>query len=482
MTRIFSARIFSIFGVFRLFILFCAALISFPFVKNKSIYFFFKFAGPTLIKLGQLLSNRPDLVGEDLAQILEKFQDRLPPFSFKYVKQTIRGEFGKNIKEIFSEFNKKPIASASIAQVHKAKTKEGGEVAVKILRPRIYQKFKRDIDSLKFINFVIGIFSSYLKDKIQDVVNLLEDCLSKEINLTFEASAACDLKEKLKGVKGFYIPKIYWDLTTKKVLVSQWVNGIPFTNKKAIKNSKFDKREIAKNLVVSYFNQAYVHGIFHADMHLGNLFLMENGDIAAVDFGIIGTIDKKTRIAIAEILIAFLAKDYNRVAKLHIDAGLVPDDVNFEEFVLSCRIIGQSVVDKPVAEISMAKLLKKLLEMTEKFNMKTKPELLLLQKTIMLLEGVGVFLDKNLNIWELAKPFVKEWAEKNIGFDAKIRDLVVDYWRLFKRMPDEFSFDLYKRKIENLENEVKIRRKKELFWQISFFGVGAILVLYLVNV
>ena len=176
-----------------------------------------------------------------------------------------------------------------------------------------------------------------------------------------------------------------------------------------------------------------MHGLFHADMHLGNLFLMKNGDIAAIDFGIVGSIYKKTRIAIAEILMAFLKQDYNKVARLHIEAGLVPPDVNLEEFALSCRIIGEVAVGKAVGEISMAKLLANLLKMTKKYQMKTRPELLLLQKTMMLVVGVGVFLDKDLNIWDLARPFVKEWATKNIGFDAKIRDFVVEMVDIFKK-------------------------------------------------
>lgn len=405
----------------------------FLFRKNKAIYFFFKNAGPTFIKLGQLLANRPDLVGEDISESLSRFQDKLPAFPYSQVKKIIEKQLEKPIGKLFLEFDEKPVAAASIAQVHKARTFDGEFVAVKIIRPNIGKIFKRDIATLKLMAFFVGIFSKFSKEKMLNIVELMEDCSGKELDLHFEAAAAEEVKENLMNVKGFYIPKIYWNLSNDRVLTMEWIDGIAFSDKKAILNSGFDRKKIAENLVVSYFNQVYVHGLFHADMHMGNLFLMNNGDIAAIDFGITASIDKKTRIAIAEIIIAFLNRDYRKVASLHIKAGLVPSNINLEEFTLSCRIIGKSTVGKAVGEVSMAKLLANLFKMTKKYQMKTKPELLLLQKTMMLVEGVGVFLDKDLNIWKLAEPFVKEWAIDNIGFDAKIRDFVVEIIEKFSK-------------------------------------------------
>lgn len=405
----------------------------FLFRKNKAIYFFFKNAGPTFIKLGQLLANRPDLVGEDISDSLSRFQDKLPAFPYSQVKKIIEKQLEKPIGKLFLEFDEKPVAAASIAQVHKARTFDGEFVAVKIIRPNIGKIFKRDITTLKLMAFFVGIFSKFSKEKMLNIVELMEDCSGKELDLHFEAAAAEEVKENLMNVKGFYIPKIYWNLSNDRVLTMEWIDGIAFSDKKAILNSGFDRKKIAENLVVSYFNQVYVHGLFHADMHMGNLFLMNNGDIAAIDFGITASIDKKTRIAIAEIIIAFLNRDYRKVASLHIKAGLVPSNINLEEFTLSCRIIGKSTVGKAVGEVSMAKLLANLFKMTKKYQMKTKPELLLLQKTMMLVEGVGVFLDKDLNIWKLAEPFVKEWAIDNIGFDAKIRDFVVEIIEKFSK-------------------------------------------------
>lgn len=431
--------IISIVNLLRLAVIFLLALLLFPVINDSAIYLFLRLSGPTFIKLGQLLSTRPDLMGDDLADVLSHFQDQLPAFSFNKVEDTILSEFNQEIDELFLELSEIPVASASMAQVHQAKTLDGDVVAVKILRPRIVWLVKRDIATLKLLASLIGIFSSYKKEKLLDIASLLESCATKELDLVFEAAIATELKEKLIDIKGFYVPKVYWPLTTKRVMTLEWIDGIPFSNKAAILNSNFDKKIIAENLVVSYFNQVYVHGIFHADMHPGNLFLMKNGDIGVVDFGIVGTIDKKTRIAIAEILIAFLSHDYEKVARLHISAGLISEDVNFAELVLSCRIVGQSIIDKKVNQVSLATLLANLLQMTQKFNMKTKPDLLLLQKTMMLLEGVGVWLNPDLNIWDLARPFIKEWAIKNIGWDAKIRDAFFDFLQLVKKFPDNIN-------------------------------------------
>lgn len=427
----------SVFNLLRLALLLLVSAILYLFIKNKAIYFFLKFSGPSFIKLGQLLANRPDLVGDDLAFQLSSFQDRLPAFSFKKIVKIIESEFSQPLNKIFAEFDPIPVASASIAQVHQAKTMEDDLVAVKVLRPNISALIKRDIATLRLLANFTGLVSVYFKEKFLSIVELLTVCSHKELDLFCEASAAAELKEKLVDVKGFYVPKVYWQLVSSKVLTTQWIEGVPFSDRlkifQAIKDNGFNKVDIARNLVLSYFNQVYVHGFFHADMHGGNLFLMKNGDIGVVDFGIMGSIDKKTRIAITEIVIAFLDRNYKKVAQLHIDAGLVPENIDINEFVLSCRVIGELVVDKAVGQVSMAKLLENLLKMTRKYQMQTKPELLLLQKTMMLVEGIGMFLDKDLNIWDLAKPFVKEWAKKNIGFDAKIRDFVVEILGVIKK-------------------------------------------------
>jgi len=410
--------------LFLLFILACALAIL---NKPRAVSFFLKFAGPSFIKLGQSLSVRPDLVGENLANILSAFQDRLEPFSQKKLKKILNQEFGDNFDKIFSEFNYNSIASASIAQVHKAKLRDGNiDVAVKVLRPNIAKIMKRDIKTLKMIIFIVKIFSKFLAQSLQDIADLLENVALSELDLTIEAANGSCLKENLADLEGFYIPKIYWKYCSNKILVLEFLDGIAFSNKEELLKTTFDKDKIAKNFVISYFHQVYVDGFFHADMHLGNLFLLKNGDIGLIDFGIIGKLDKKTRINVAEILMAFLNKDYTRVAKLHVEGDLVPRDTKIEDLAISCRRIGESIVGLDVADVSIAKLLANLIEMTKQYNMKTRPELLLLQKTVLLVEGVGVMLNPKLNIWNLARPWTQDWARKNIGFDAKIRDFILE--------------------------------------------------------
>lgn len=415
----------------RLVVLFLSLLPLYFFSKNRAIFYFLRAAGPSFIKLGQMLSVRPDLIGPSLAVTLSKFQDQLPPFSPKKVKNILQQEFAT--MEIFSEFDFTPVASASIAQVHKAKLQDGKIVAVKILRPQIAKIMARDIVTLKVLLKFVGIFSKFLEKSLLNVVSLLQDVSRSELDLLREAANASRLKEDLKDVKGFYVPEIFWKFSTSKVLVLEWIDGIPFSDKEKITHSPFDNKQIAQNFVVSYFTQIYDNGFFHADMHPGNLFLLKNGDIGVVDFGIMGKIDKKTRLAVAEILIGFLHQDYKRIAQIHIDAGLVPPATDVDDLALSCRKIGEAIVDVSVKDISVAKLLASLIEMTRDYEMATRPELLLMQKTLLLVEGVGVMLDPNLNMWDLARPWVKDWAEKNIGFDAKIRDAMVDLFELGRK-------------------------------------------------
>lgn len=401
------------------------------FARKWVIFNFLKNAGPSFIKLGQILSTREDLVGREMAKTLNTFQDNLDPCSPKKVQKILRKEFGPNFNEIFEEFDFKAIASASIAQVHKGKI-NGQQVAVKILRPNIRKIMRRDIKTLKLLIALIWPFSRFFYKTLKDIANLLETTSKSELDLLREAQNATRLKEELKNVKGFYVPEIFWQNSTSNILVLEFLDGIPFSNEEKIKESNFDKKQIAKNLVISYFEQVYNNGFFHADMHPGNLFLLKNGDIGVIDFGIIGKINKKTRIAIAQILIGFLDKNYAKVAKLHIEAGLVPANTDIDDLTLSIRKIGEKIVGSNVKDIPIANLLGNLALMTKKYNMTTNPDLLLLQKTVILVEGVGVILDEDLNMWQIARPWVKEWGAQNIGFDAKIRDLILEFVDLAK--------------------------------------------------
>ena len=393
------------------------------------------------MKLGQTLAVRPDLVGKRLAEVLSSFQDQLKPFSTRRVRKALKEEFSTNFDNVFSEFDYKPIGSASIAQVHKAKLKTGDEVAVKILRPNIRRIVARDIATLDLMARISNVFSQHYSKIFSDIAAVLKHARKSELDLTQEASNAVRLKEELRDLQGFYVPQVYFHVSSKNILVTEWIDGYALSDKKLIASLDFNRKQAAYNLVTSYFTQVYVYGFFHADMHQGNLFLMKNGlqegAIGVVDFGIMGSIDKKMRLALAEIFIGFLQKDYERVAKIHVRAGLVPQDTNIDELALSCRKIGETIVGVSVKDISLAKLLSSLIVMTQEHKMVVKPELLLLQKTLLLVEGVGMMIDEHINIWELATPWMREWAKKNISFDAKIRDVVLEMVGMVKKI---FSF------------------------------------------
>ena len=358
-----------------------------------------------------MLATRPDLIGPDISKILSRFQDKMKPFKKKSLKIILKKEFGDEFNKLFKEFNFTPIASASIAQVHKAKTHDNKIIAIKILRPNIRKIVKRDIKTLKLLVFIAKYIAKPCHSFFNDILKLLKETSKSELDLTIEATNCSLLKDNLKNIKGFYVPNIYWHLTTTNILAIEWLEGIAFSNKVAIKNSSHNKDLIAKNLVISYFNQVYKYGFFHGDMHPGNLILLKNGDIGVVDFGIMGIIDNKTRIAIAKIVIGFINKDYDKIAQLHINSGLVPPDVNPQKLALSCRKIGETVVDSKVKDIPLAQLLQNLISMTQDYQMSTKPELLLLQKTILckfkmpkkqLMNGfiiTGFVTSMNLQIW-----------------------------------------------------------------------------------
>jgi ubiquinone biosynthesis protein len=424
-------------NLLKIFFLFVLFLFSYPFLKNRSIYYFLNFCGPSFIKLGQNLASRPDIIGKKLSEILSSFYDQVKPFSKKQVIKILNKEFGNKIDQIFSDFDFLPIASASIAQVHKAKINQQ-EVAVKILRPNIRKIVAKEIATIFLFTKLLKIFSPRFSKTFQDIGETLKQTYSSELDLLQEAANGSKLREDMKNVKGFYVPEIFWKFSTKEILVSCWINGIPFSQKESIIASNFDKKKIAENLVIAYFNQVYANGFFHADMHPGNLFLMENGDIAVVDFGIMGRLDKNTRIAVAEILIGFLKKDYQKVAQIHLDANLVPKNTDLIDLALACRKIGEMIVGNDVKDIQITKILAGLIEMTNKYQVSTKPELLLLQKTLLLVEGVGTILDPNLNMWNIAKPWVKQWAKTNIGFDAKIKDSFLDLFKILKNFLDKF--------------------------------------------
>ena len=372
--------------------------------------------GTTFIKLGQFLATRPDIIGSQLASDLEKLQDKLPPFNFEEAKRVLKREVGHDQFEKIVDISE-PIAAASIAQVHLAKIKidnKEREVAIKILRPNIEKIFNEELDALMLFAYIIeSTLKKTKRLKLVEVVHLLREITNIEMDLRFEAAAANELFENTKNDNGFKVPQIYWQYTSKKVLTLDRVKGVSIRDHISLKNKNIDLQKIAENLIQHFLRQAVRDGFFHADMHEGNLFVDDNGNIVPVDFGIMGRLDKHNKKYLAEILYGFIKRDYVKVAEVHFQAGLVPQNASKDEFAQALRSVGEPIFGQSIKDISGGNLLAQLFEITEKFNMATQPPLLLLQKTMVVVEGVARKLYPETNIWEVSKPVLEDWL-KNV--------------------------------------------------------------------
>ena len=399
--------------------------------------------GTTFIKLGQFLATRPDIIGEDLTNDLEKLQDKLPAFDIHQAKNIIRKELGEDqFKDIFDIST--PIAAASIAQVHIAKIKvenKNKEVAIKILRPDIEKLFNEELDALMLFAYIVESFVSKAKRlKLVEVVHLLREITNIEMDLRFEAAAANELYENTKNDKGFNVPKIYWNFTSKRILTLDKVNGVSIREQKLIQESGIDLKKLAESLIQHFLKQAVRDGFFHGDMHQGNLFVDKNGNIVPVDFGIMGRLDKNNRKYLAEILFGFIQRDYTKVAEVHFEAGLVPKEASKEEFAQALRSVGEPIFGQSIKDISGGNLLAQLFEITEKFNMATQTPLLLLQKTMVVVEGVARKLYPETNIWEVSRPILEDWIKNLKGPKANIDKAINTSAEILKRIPDFPNF------------------------------------------
>lgn len=380
--------------------------------------------GPAYIKFGQILSTRPDIVGDELAEQLKVLQDKLPPFDDALARAEVLKAFEKPVEEIFSEFSP-PIAAASIAQVHRARIAETGEdVAVKILRPSIERAFQVDIDAFYFIAGFIETFApSARRLRPKAVIKHFESVVHGELDLRMEASASAEFRANTKGDENFGVPRVIWPYSERRVFTSEWVDGINIGDLDAVRATGVDMRALADTIIQSFLQHALHDGFFHADMHQGNLKLSPEGKLIALDFGIMGRIDEYTRRVYAEILIGFIRQDYKRIAEVHFEAGYVPQGQDVDAFAQALRSIGEPIFGQDASQISMARLLAHLFEVTEQFGMETRTELILLQRTMVVVEGVGRSLDPELNLWESAKPIVERYIKTNIGPLAAARDL-----------------------------------------------------------
>jgi ubiquinone biosynthesis protein len=394
-------------------------------------------AGPSFIKLGQALSTRSDLLGEQLAADLSMLQDRLPPFPFEQVKTIIEGELGKPLSELFASFQPEPVAAASIAQVHFAVCTDGREVAVKVLRPGVEAAFERDLDLFLWIAELAEANMPALRRlRPIDTIRTFAESVALEMDLRYEAAAAAELADNFAGDPTFHVPVIDWGRTGQRVLTTERVTGIKIDERQAILAAGHDPRAVLGKAAEAIFNQVFRDGFFHADLHAGNLFVRADGSIAAVDFGIMGRLDRKTRRFLGELLLGFLSRDYRRAAEVHFAAGWIPADRSVDAFAQACRSIAEPILDKPQHEISIARLLGQLFQITETFAMETQPQLLLLQKTMLIAEGTGRKLAPEVNMWFLARPLIETWTLRTLGPEARIRETADGLLKTLIRLPD----------------------------------------------
>ena len=410
--------------------------------------------GPSFIKFGQMLSTRPDLVGETIANDLSSLQDRLPPFSSAEARAAIEAEFERPVDDMFEHFDDTPVAAASIAQVHAARIRmaeapdgandadgaparsETRDVAVKVLRPGIERAVERDLDLFRWIADIAETTQPRLR-RLKPVVAVetFAESLRWEMDLRMEGAAASELHGNFDDDPMYVVPMVDWERTGRRVLTTEWISGIPVHDVEALVAAGHDLEAIVRQASESFFLQVFRDGFFHADMHPGNAFVRADGALCVVDFGIMGRIDRRTRYFLADMLLGFVTGDYERVADVHFQANYVPSSTDRRVFQQAIRAIGEPIFDRPPSEISIARLLAQLFQVSERFDMEAQPELLLLQKTMLLAEGVGRRLAPELNMWHLALPLVEEWMREHRGPEARLAEMTADVIHAATRLP-----------------------------------------------
>jgi ubiquinone biosynthesis protein len=374
--------------------------------------------GPSYVKLGQFLATRPDVVGAALARDLERLQDKMPPFPQQDAEVAVAASFGRPVNAVFAYFGP-PVAAASIAQVHRAEVAtatEPRQVAVKVLRPGIERRFHADLSAFTFAaQRAENLSAEARRLRVVEVVDTLRRSVTMEMDFRLEAAALSEMAENTKNDPDFRVPAVDWDRTTKEVLTLEWIDATPLSDRGRLQAKGFDLPQLARALIQTFLRHALRDGFFHADMHPGNLFVDDDARFIAVDFGIMGRLGAKERLFLAEILHGFITRDYYRTAEVHFEAGYVPPHHSVENFAQAIRAIGEPIHNRTAEDISMARLLTLLFEVTGLFDMRTRPELLLLQKTMVVVEGVARSLDPKLDMWSTAEPVVREWMTRNLG-------------------------------------------------------------------
>jgi ubiquinone biosynthesis protein len=432
--------------------------------------------GPIFVKFGQILSTRRDLLPDDIAVELARLQDQVPPFPDAVARRIIEQAFGQSVEQLFAQFEATPFASASIAQVHGAVLKNGKSVVVKVLRPNILRVIQRDI-SLLYV--IAGNIERYWEParrlRPTEVVQEFEKTILDELDLMREAANATQLRRNFADATLLYVPEVYWEYTRKNVMVMERIHGIPISNIEALKQAGIDLRRLAEHGVEIFFTQVFRDSFFHADMHPGNIFVSPEGRYIAVDFGIMGSLHPTDQRYLAENFLAFFNRDYRRVAELHIDSGWVAKDTRIDEFEAAIRTVCEPIFDKPLKEISFGHLLIRLFQVARRFNMEVQPQLVLLQKTLLNIEGLGRQLYPDLDLWKTAKPFLERWMAKQIGPGALWKHLRENVPLWAERLPQlpnliydvfnkakqgEFQVTLDDKQLQRLRDELRVNNRR----------------------
>ncbi|GAA4044243.1 2-polyprenylphenol 6-hydroxylase [Parerythrobacter jejuensis] len=397
----------------------------------------FRDIGPAAIKLGQSLATRPDLVGEEAANNLLSLQDSLPPVAFSEIEAAVAATFDQPLDTLFLSIDPVPVGAASIAQVHKAVTSDGRQVALKVLRPGIREKFARDIQTYEWAAaHVEAMGDEAARLRPRATIANFKRWTNTELDLRREAASASELAESMRGFEGYRVPTIDWDRTNGRVMTVEWIDGVKISDREALIAAGHDLEELAERLVLAFLTQAISGGFFHADMHQGNLFVQADGTIVAIDFGIMGRIDRRARQWLAEILYGLTTGNYQRVAEIHFEAQYVPSHHSVGEFATALRAVGEPMRGKPVKELSVGQMLDGLFAITRDFDMQTQPHLLLLQKTMVMVEGIATQLNPEINMWDTSAPYVRSWIRDELGPEAALADAVKENMATLLRLPD----------------------------------------------